>query len=150
MPIRIDQLPEPPPPAAQAPSSRAPSPWPALRLVGSADGAAPWSWFVPFLAVWAIAGWLVTADDHLPRATWVLLGGLLLFWALLPKTSVRRPIPGWTVLPLIALFVGLFWLFALVSQGDERLVPIGYGVCFVLWLQLGLWMRDLGGRQGRS
>jgi hypothetical protein len=144
VPVRIDQLPEPPPPPAAAPVvARPASAAPRLRLIGAADGPAPWLWFVAFLVVWTFAGWLVTTGDHLARATWVLLPGLLLYWAMLPKTEARRPIPGWTVLPLIALFVALLALFALVGQSDERLVPIGYGVCFVVWIQVGLWMRNL-------
>ena len=122
-----------------------PPPGPRLRLTGAADGPAPALWFVVFIALWTITGWLA-ASIELAYATPVLLAGFVVYWAMVPKADSKRPIPGWTIVPLLVAFVALLYLVGLLGKHDARFVPIGYGVWFVAWLQLGLWLRDISPR----
>jgi hypothetical protein len=97
---------------------------------------------VGLLAVWTPLGWLATAVD-MAIAVPVVIAGLLVYWGMLPKCDEHRTIPGWTVVPLIALFIGLIYLFGAITNADNRFAVIGWGLLFAIWVQLGLWMREL-------
>jgi hypothetical protein len=132
-PVRTPDFRQPPPPPAPQAFG--------LEWNGYADGPAPSKWFAAFLAIWTPLGWLATAVD-MRAGIPVVIGGLLVYWGMLPKGHEHRSIPGWTVLPLIAAFVGLIYGFGFLTNFDDRFAVIGWGLLFAIWVQLGLWLRE--------
>ena len=114
----------------------------------AAMGPAPWKHLVILIALWVPASWL-GAESGIPHlAVATLLGGLLGFWLLIPKERSKPPrLPGWSVLPLGAAFVAILLAAGMLASVDEELTGAAYGLTFLLWLQLGLWLMARYGRR---
>jgi hypothetical protein len=113
----------------------------ALRWSGAAAGPAPWIQFAVLIVAWTVAAWIATEFVSPAASAVVIVLGLLAFWLLVPKSSEKQTIPYWMIVPLAAAFIAGIFLASLAASLDDELLPIGYGLWFVLWLQFGLWLR---------
>ena len=111
-----------------------------MRLNRVAAGPAQPRHLAALIAGWVAASWLASLAG-LAAVVCVLAAGVLAYWLILPKGATAPPLPRFALLPLVAGFVVGMAVPMLLGWLDPDLLAVGYGVWFVLWLQLGFWLR---------
>ena len=118
----------------------APSACPKAGPRGAASGPAP-LWSMPFLVAWIVGGGWLSGELANGYVTAIVVAlGFLAFWLLVERQSTPPPMPPVLIVPMLVAFGAGVVLVSGMAAIDDGLLAPGFGVHFVLWLQLGLWM----------